>query len=196
MNEANRAFRERLLDAEGFTPTLKERYHKELQAILEKQLSGTRRWVCLGSAIVGLASAVLFATLAVIMPADFPWPGRIIFVVGALFGIGWASLGLKVFRRGSINLKSDTAAANAMTWVFVVLMVTLFMVFAPNNIVGLRMILISLVFLVGGVAFLIRHVIEQSELKTRKKLLEIEYGMAELADYVKPERPSPPPSQT
>jgi hypothetical protein len=38
-----------------------------------------------------------------------------------------------------------------------------------------------------GAVFLIRHVIEQSELKTREKLLEIEYRLAELTESIKPE---------
>ena len=44
----------------------------------------------------------------------------------------------------------------------------------------------ALVVLVVGAVFLIRHVIEQSELKTREKLLEIEYRLAELAETAKP----------
>jgi hypothetical protein len=195
MNEANRVFRERLLDAEQVTPALKERYHKELQAMLEKQLSGMRRWGWLGSAIMGLGFAVLFGTLAVVAPAEFPWWGRLIFATGALFGIGWVLLGLKVFRRGSLDRKFDSWAASGMGWGFTVLVVTVAMVCAPENVVGVRMILSGLVFLVMAAAFLIRHVIEQSELKTREKLLEIEYRLAELADRMKPERPLPPTSQ-
>lgn len=194
MNETNRAFRERLLDAEGFTPTLKERHHKELQAMFEKPLNATGRWVWLGSAILGWGFAVLFGTLAVVAPAEFPWPGRVIFAAGAFFGVGWGLLALKVLRRGSLDLKSDAWAAG-MAWGFPVLVVTVAMVCAPDNIVGLRMILTCLVFLVGGAVALISNVIKQSELKTREKLLEIEYRMAELADRMKPERPLPPPSE-
>ena len=47
------------------------------------------------------------------------------------------------------------------------------------------MILCGLVFLVMGLGFLMRHVIELSELKTRERLLEIEYRLAELAEIVK-----------
>jgi hypothetical protein len=187
MSEANRAFRQRLLKAEPVTPALKERYHKELQAMFEKQLGGPGRWIWLGSAILGLGFAVLFGTLAVVAPAEFPWWGRLGFAVGALFGVGWLWLGLRVFRRGSLHLKYDTGAATGMSWVFVVLMVTLAMVFAPEDLVGLRMILSTFVFLVMGAVFLIRHVIEQSELKTREKLLEIEYRLAELTESIKPE---------
>jgi hypothetical protein len=190
MNEANRVFRERLLDAEQVNPALKERYHKELQAMLEKKLSGFRRWVWLGSAIMGLGFTVFFGTLAVVAPAEFPWWGRLGFAAGALFGIGWGLLGLKVVWRGSLDLKFDTAVGNGMTWGLVVVMVTLAMVFAPENTAGLRMILSGLVFLVMGALFMMRHVIEQSELKTREKLLEVEYRLAELTETVKAGKPS------
>jgi hypothetical protein len=189
MNELNQVFRERLLNAEQVNPALKEHYQKELQAMLEKQLIGMRRWVWLGSTVMGLGFAVLFGTLAVI-PMEIALWGRLIFAMGALFGIGWGLLGLKVFLRGSLDLKFDTSVANGMIWALPVLVVTVAMVFAPENLVGLRMILSCLVFLVMGAMFLIRHIIEQSELKTREKLLEIEYRLAGLTDRMKPEGPT------
>jgi MFS family permease len=181
----NDSFRDRLLKMEQATPALKERYDKEIQAMLEKRISGIRRWVWLGSAVMGVGFAVLFGTLAIITPAEFPMTGRIGFAAGALFGIGWAVLGWRVFRRSSINLKIDSGAAAGMAWGLPIILLTLFMVSAPDSIVGLRMIISGLVFLVMGLAFLLRHVIEQSELKTREKLLEIEYRLAELVETAK-----------
>jgi MFS family permease len=181
MNEVQREFRQRLLAAEPVTTSLQVRYHKELNAMFEQKLSGARRWVWLASAILGLGFTLLFGALAALAPTELPWWGRLWFLGGALFGVGMAFLGLKVFRHGSIDLKSDTTIYNGMIWGFVVFMATLSMVFAPDNLAGLRMILCSLVFLVAGAMFLIRHIVEQSELKTREKLLEIEYRLAELA---------------
>jgi uncharacterized membrane protein len=81
-----------------------------------------------------------------------------------------------------------------MVWVFVVLMVIMFMVMsllAPDRIVGLWMIIFGLVVLVVGAVFLIRHGIAQSELRTREKLLEIEYRLTELAETAKPGKTKP-----
>ncbi len=194
MNDTNRGFREQLLKMEQVTPALKERYDREIQAMLEKQLTGVRRWVWLGSAIMGVAFVLLFGTLAIIAPADFPIYGRVIFAAGALFGIGWAVLAARIFRRGSLDLKKDSGAAAGMAWGLPVIILTLCMVSAPDTIVGLRMILSGLVFLVMGAAFLMRHVIELSELKTRERLLEIEYRLAELAETVRLQKSSPPTS--
>jgi hypothetical protein len=192
MNDSRGGFRERLLKSEQVTPALKERYLKEVHMLFEKRLTGVRRWVWLGAAIMGLGFTGLFGTLAIVAPAEFPWWGRAVFAAGALFGIGWAILGARIVWRGKMNLKTDTAAGNGMAWVLVVLVSTFAMVCAPDSLAGLRMIVCSLVFLVGGVAFMTRYVVEQAELKTREKLLEIEYRLAELAETVQGEKRLPP----
>lgn len=186
----NDGFRERLFKLDHVTPALKERYDQEVHAMLQKQITGARRWVWLGSAVVCVVIAVLLGILAILSPPEVPPLARIGVAVGALFSLGFAVLGLRIWRRGSIDLKGDTAVYNGLIWVFVVLLITLLMVIAPDSIIGLRMILSGLAFLVMGAVFLIRHVIEQSELKTREKLLEIEYQLAELAETARLGAPS------
>ncbi len=185
MNQTNHGFRERLLKAEQVTPALRERYEKEIQVMFQKQILGIRRWSFFGGAIMGIAFALLFGGLAVMLPAEFPWWGRLIFAVGALFGIGWAVLGIRVFRRRSLDLKVDTRAYYGMAWGLPVIITTVALVAAPENLIGLRMIVTCLAFLIGGAAFLLRGVVEESELKTREKLLEIEYQLAELTEHLK-----------
>lgn len=153
--------------------------------MLEKRLTGVRRWVWIIPAIGGVAFAIFCAILAWNMPASFPWLGRLGLALGIPFGIGWTILGIRVFSRASLNLKTDTGVATGLTWILPVFLVTIFMVAAPDNIVGLRMILCGLVFLVGGAVFLLRHVIEQSELKSREHFLQIELRLAELAEGLK-----------
>ena len=157
--------------------------------MLEKRITGIGRWVTLGGTVMNVVLAVLLVTSAIIAPVGVPLPVRIGVAVGALFPIGFAILGLRFFLRGSIDLKFHTSVGSNMAWVGAVLMVIVFMVmslFAPDRIAGLWMMNFGLVVLVVGAVFLIRHVIEQSELKTREKLLELEYRLAELAETAKP----------
>jgi hypothetical protein len=65
-------------------------------------------------------------------------------------GIGCAILGIRVFRRGALDLKVDTGAAAELSWALPVFMVTLFMIWAPDNLTGLRTILYGLVFPLMG----------------------------------------------
>jgi hypothetical protein len=83
-----------------------------------------------------------------------------------------------------MKLKVHPPLIAGLVWVFVVIMVTIFMVSAPNSIVGLRMIVSGLVFLVGAAAFLLASRTEQAELRTKEKLLEIEYRLAELSEKI------------
>ena len=185
MPEANHSFRDRLLELEPVTPELKDRYEKEIQAMFNKPLTGVRRWSWLVAAVGSAGLAVVFGAAALLAPSEFPVYARITFVIGVLFAIAWAVLGLRVFKRGSINLKTDAAMYYGMAWGLPVIMVTLFMMFAPNDLVGLRMITCGIVFLIMGAAFLLRGVVERSELQTREKLLEIEYRLAEIEELVK-----------
>jgi hypothetical protein len=188
MNDPTCEFREKLLQAEQATPALKEKYSKEIQTMLEKKITGLGRFISLAAAISGLAFTVLFGALAIFSPVDFPLLARLGFGAGALFGIGWFILGIRIFSRGSLNLKTDTGIYAGLAWGISLIIVITCMVSAPDNLVGLRSILCGLVFLVMGAMFVIRHVVEISELKTREKLLEIEYRLAELTESLKLEK--------
>ncbi len=196
MNPTQDGPRERLLKLEQITPSLKRRYEREIADMLEQKMTGIRRWIWLVAALAGLGFAVGFSIMAVVLPAEFPWQGRVGFAGSALFGVGWAILGFRVFRKGSLNLKTDMGASAAMSWIFPVFLVTIFMMAAPNNIAGVRMILFGMVFLVMGAVFLIVNMIVQSHLKSSEKLLEIEYRLAELAEAIKPGRSLPSTPQT
>jgi hypothetical protein len=84
----------------------------------EKQLPGPRRWCWLAGGVLGIAVVLLFGTLAVVWPSELPWWGRVWFATGALFGAGWAILGIRVYRHGSLDLKKDTGLATGIVWVF------------------------------------------------------------------------------
>lgn len=185
MPSINHAFRDRLLEVEPVTPALKERYEKEVQVMFQKKLTRVQGWAWLATSIGSLGLAIVFAVTAVLAPSGFPLFVQVSFVVGAFFGLAFAALGLSVYMRGSVNLKTEGAAVSGLAWGLPVVMLTLFMMFAPEDVVGLRMITCGLVFLVMGAVFLLRHVVEQSELKTREKLLEIEYRLAEVQELVK-----------
>jgi len=190
----NDSFSERLLRVEQVTPALKERYDKEVQAMLEKRLTGTDRKVWLGGTVMSVVFAVLLGAMAIIPPlAEVPLLVRIPNAVGVLFCVGFAILGVRILHRGSMDLKFDTSVIIGMVWGFAVLMVIMFTVMSllvPDRIVGLWMMIFGLVVLVVGAVFLIRHAIAQSELKTCEKLLEIEYRLAELAETAKSGKPN------
>jgi hypothetical protein len=186
MKPAGRKLREGLIKAERVTPDLKHRYEQEVQIMLERQLSSLQCGIWLATAVFSAACAVWFLVLAIIQPASFPLLGRIGLGVGSLFSVAWSVLGIKIFRRGKLHLKIDTGIVAALSWVLPVFLVTVFLLGMPDSIMGLRMILFAMVLLIGGGVALIRHVVEQSDLNNREKLLRLEYQLAALTESLLP----------
>ena len=187
MNESQKDFRERLLEAEQLSLTLKEKYEKEVQAMLEEKLTGVGRGIFIFWAVFGIGLGVVFGIAAVLAPKDFPILARIGFVSGAIFGLAFGGLMGWIARKGIFKVKVHSMAVAGMAWVFVIIMLTLFMVMGgkhPDSVRSVFMVVCGLVYLVVVVLIMILGRISYSELKTREKLLEIEYRLAQIAEQI------------
>ena len=152
--------------------------------MLEKKLTGARRWVYIFWTVLGIGFTILFGTVAIIA-RELPLLGRLVFAVGAVFGLAWACLAGSILKRGVFDLKAHPKAMAGLSWGVVVIMVTLFMLIRgklPDAIKGVQMVVNSLVFLMMAAVFMIFARINQAELNTREKLLEIELRLAEIAE--------------
>jgi hypothetical protein len=185
MNKSEKTFRDKLLDMQKTSNDYKEKYEKEVKAMFEKKLTGlTRTWAIVGL-IMGLGFFILFGSLAVIVPREFPLWGRFVWALGAVFGLGFAGLETWVLKKGAVNLKTDNIAMAGLGWAFVVIVASIILVFSasfPDPMKGVRALVAVLIFLVLAAVGLLKAFIQRSELNTREKLLEIEYRIAELAE--------------
>jgi len=181
MSDMQPGIRDQLVRTEHTTPELKQRYAQEVQAMYEKQLTGFGRWTWLIAAIMGIGFAVGFGTLSVVLPPEFPLLGRLGFAAGALFGLGWAILGVGIFRRASLKRRDKTAIA-MMSAGLPLLVAIVVMVSAPETTGGLRMMITGVFWMVIVAIFMLSHAIDRAALDTRERLLEIEYRLAELAE--------------
>ena len=185
MSDPQKTFRDQLLQQQPITPALQQRYQQEVQAMFDKPLSGAQRIAWMFSVILCGILGIVFVAAALLAPAEFPLFARIGFLGGTLFTIVWVVLALRTLRRGSINLKTDSAVYYGLAWSFPLFMLVLFMMFAPNDLTGLRMIVCGIAYLIMGAAFLLRGVVERSELQTRERILELQYRLAELEEQLK-----------
>jgi hypothetical protein len=180
-------FRDQFLAAEPYDPALRQKYQLEVQAMFERKLTAPHRVVYVITGLLAVAFVVLFSTLAVVAPKGFPPLVRVAFGVGVLFSLGWAVLSYRILRRGSVLLRNDSKTMAAMVWVFMVIMITIFMVVsdrAGDHIWGVKMVVEGLVFFIGAAVFLINTVVQDAQMRTQEKLLEIEYRLAELSAKV------------
>ena len=186
MNESQQKFRERLLDAEKSPPT--EKYRKAMEELQERKLSPTQRTVI---GIVGagaLASAIYMGWLAIVPPGHLPMLARLELGFGAICSLTVGGLAARVAKRGIMKRKIDPGLITGIIFVNLVVFSTVMLVLmgqVPDAGKRVEMGSIALLFFGMGCMFLITSKIEQIELRTTEKLLEIEWHLQQLAEEVR-----------
>ena len=186
----NPNLRDRLCDLEPQNPLLRERYQKELQAMLEKKLGP---WTKLFLAIVMAASVVqaIFLGIVALIHDELPLLARGALAGGVVFSLAWAGLIGWTLRRGSMQLRIQPASMAVLCWVFAVMLETCFLVLAPgfpDHFHALLALFCGLVILIGAGVQLINTCVQQAALQIGESLLRLEYRLAQLAEG-KPENP-------
>ncbi|UCG58355.1 MAG: hypothetical protein JSU70_02380 [Phycisphaerales bacterium] len=187
MSESAKTFRDKLLALEEPDPTYREKYERQVTAMVEQKLTGAKKWQMIFFLVMSISLGLFFGTMAVIAPAGFPWWGRALFVAGAVFCLAFVTMYARILQKGSINLKKDNIDLAWTGWGFVVIVGTAALVISPklpDRIAGVHWLVSVLFFLVAAGVFLLRAFIERSELNTREKLLEIELRLAELTEKI------------
>jgi hypothetical protein len=88
-----------------------------------------------------------------------------------------------------LELRTEPAAQAGLFWVFAVLLVTCFLVLAPqfpDPFQATVALFSGLVILIGAGVMMICVRLQQSELQTREALLRLEYRLAELSEQPPP----------
>ncbi len=185
MKNKKNTFRDELLGMEKPNADYKKNYERQVKEMVEKKLTGLRKWGTIAGLVMGLGFFVLFGTLAIITPKEFPSWGRAIWAIGSLFGLAFAILSALVLKKGTVNLKTDDMAFAGLAWGFIVIVSTITLVNAgrlSDPTIAIKMLVSLLIFEVMAAAGLRKAIIERSGVNTREKLLEIEYRLADLAE--------------
>jgi hypothetical protein len=183
MNQ-RRLLADKLVACELVTPALRNKYREEVTKMLEKPLGTAARAVWVFWMVFGLGQVTLFGFLTVWSYGKLPVWGSLLFGMACLFGIAFSVVSGWIAYSGRMLLNVQPPLISGLAWALVVLVVTILMVAAPDSLAGLRAITCGLVFLVLGAVFLLNSRMEQAELRSKEKLLEIEYRLADLAEQV------------
>ena len=185
MNDPN--LRGELLSLETATPSLRAEYERRINEMMEKPLTTGKRVLWYAHIAFGLATAFLFAWLALTSGGSLPGLARAMFGAGALFGLAWAGICFRILKRGAFRPKSDGNLMTGWMWSLIVLQATVFYMLAPtlpDAHKGTQMMLGALLFVVFGVAFLLRNVIEQVNLRNREEMLRLQLQVLELSERI------------
>ena len=174
--------RERLLAAARQSNPMREsQLSQEIQNMLTKQLSKTRR-VFLSLVSVGaLAGSLLCGYLSLTEP-KLPMLPRWGLAVGSLIGLCWVGVLGAILVKGRLDLKQDSRRIAQMVWCFTIAMMVFFLLAgmtATDPLKGLLLVAQGLAFLIMAGVYWINHRIEEAELTLREQLLRLELQLAE-----------------
>jgi hypothetical protein len=176
--------RDQLCGLEPQDPLLRERYAKELQAMLEQKLSLPMK-VFLGLVTVASIVIVIFLGTQAVIQDKLPALARVGLAGGVVFSLAWAGLTAWTLRRGSLSLRTQPAAIAGLSWTFAVLLETCFLVLAPgfpDHFHALLALFCGLVILLGAGVMLVCTSVQQAALRMQESLLRVEYRLAELSE--------------
>lgn len=182
MNEKRKKFRDDLVALEPVSGELKRKYEKELETMFDQKLTTPRKWGVVAIIIVMFAQFAIFSYAAFAF-SMLPFLARLGFGLGMVFSLAFAVMLINTIRKGSYNLRSDANAMTGAMWVFMVFFITIILLLAgrmDNKIVAVQMVVNSTIFLLMAMTFLLQNTVAQSELKTREKLLELEYRLTSI----------------
>ena len=178
---------EQLLAAQRVDHSLRQRYETEIANMLEQKLNKTRRISFIASAIVCTIMMIALAIAAASTP-NLPAAARVGLALGAVYAAGWLVMSVRILRRGSMHLRTDSKLMSAWPWTFAIMFVTVLM-FATgaraDSVRSVWLLLFGLIFLLMASMFLIQYWISDARLKVEERLLEMQLRIAELSEQIR-----------
>ena len=176
------SFSEQLLKQERHDPTLKQRYEKEKRDMIEKKLTMVDKSAHIFGLALCLFFMIFFGCVAIYIPSEFPMWGRVIFILGALFGLVGAGLEICILKKGTLNALKDDWASAGLGWAFIVIVTTIILVNADKLSNPTQTLITCVIYEICAGLALLKAIIQRSETRTQEKLLDIQYRIAELSE--------------
>lgn len=178
-SEDQALFQQQLLDAESTDSSLRAEYERKRNAMFETKPSAAQKvmFMVLCPLIliaIGLVGSLLF---------NDPMPRRamIPLMLGLVFSLVWVGFFVQILRRGTIRRRIDPPLAAWMAFAFALLMcITLAAVGVRPDMV----LLISILFLIPAGLNVIRVQIDQAEMRTQERMIELQYRLAVLSERI------------
>lgn len=181
MKQSTDKLREGLLSSESWDQTQHAEFEQAVAQMVHKPLSRFQQIsFAVIAVIVGALGIVQLAVAA--LTTQLPTPIRFGLAGLTLFNFAAVILLVIIVRVGSMNLRRDPGLQAGLMWFFSVLLSVFFLMIIPQipaQHVGyaITMLGISLVALISTGLMLLRTCIEQSELNTHQRLLELTIHM-------------------
>lgn len=177
--------REQLLAFETETPSLKEKYQKEIQAMLEKELTPPMKIELYAEILIGVLTLVggLIGVVATLFIGKSSFFFVCILLLIALLGLACTIHGAWTLYLGKVYIKNDRQVEMTVLWTLGGSIVFLFMLAGacnPNPAEGSLKVLFGYPTLFILVLATLHRYIEKTGFEMKEHLLRLELQIAEL----------------
>lgn len=188
MNNWNPTFADRLIAADQPAPDARQRYEKEMKAMLEKSLSPRQRGIYLLGAAFLFVVAGFFSLTASFAPElkgeFFPFI-MAYFVMTAVVSLATAMMLGRGYWSGSVQRNGSAIVGIGVIYLGLLGWIFLLMARHIPELLRDDVRVFGLVLLIYAAVAWIRHRIARAELATNQKMLELELRLAEIGEAVK-----------
>jgi Na+/melibiose symporter-like transporter len=180
-------FSDRLLSIQQDSPDFRERYEREVKAMFEKQITPAQRYGLWIFAILCFAASLVSWYYYFVVSADQP-KTHSAYAMLAVIILVWGIIAAKNARKKTWNVRvqAERQAIVVLGSFFGIATILLLVSLLHPGTYSSNFIVAGLVLLVIEAVFVIRKLIQVSEMNTKEKLLKEKLLLADLAE--KPEK--------
>jgi hypothetical protein len=186
MNESQEQFCQRLMAADQATPEFKAKYEREMHMLfVDQTIKGKAKRVLTVQLTISLMAGIVSGALAAFGPKSIVPSSlmRTLLGVSAPFFFGMAIYLIHLMKRGKVNMGTYNLPLENLGWF---MNIAVFGIFAGFCLRGSRDKISLLVFATGVLLFAgvnkIMQDVKRAELRTRTKLLQLEWQFADLRE--------------
>jgi hypothetical protein len=184
MSRYHHKLRQDLISMERVNPELHSHYREEMEKMFTQEIIGVRRFgLWAKNLFLFLFGSVLLWSALFNQPISLPTFGRWLWGLSGAFTLGIALLELRMVLNKKMDLRKDSkffalVGSSGMT---VIAFSILLVAFLTRDLQSFAILApIALLAIIIGILISVDNHIQQGELNTREKLLEIEYRLAAL----------------
>ncbi|NQV33814.1 MAG: hypothetical protein HQ515_14060 [Phycisphaeraceae bacterium] len=181
---SRKSFSDQLIELESSELSLKEAYEAKVHELMFPKPTRLEKYGNGINLLLGLFFLILFGTIAIVAPKEFTWVGRGGFILGAVFGVIVLVLSIYSMKKERKDKLNDELGSAGLAWGFIILMSTYYLVMADHFPDPSRLLTSMVIFEIPAAMALLKAYQHRSETRTKKKLLEIEYQIAKLAESI------------
>jgi hypothetical protein len=170
---------QQLLDADAGDASLRAGYERKRNAMLETRLTAGKKLAFI--TLCAFNFVVIGLVITLLLTEPLPRRAMIPLILGVGFSLAWLVYFIAMIRRGAIRRRTDPPLAAGMGFFFAMAMCIVLLL---SGVETSAVMLLSILLLIPAGLNVIRVQIDQAEMRTQERIIELQYRLAVLSERI------------